>query len=299
MSTRSIILGGLLAALVVLDGGPAARAQPAADRAVLARFESARALAIDPTGRLYVADAGRDVVYVLDRQGAERAALGSPGTRAGEFDGPEGLDPTNGQALLVADAGNGRVQRFSAEWQYLEALPIGRSVGAPEQRVFDDGRVGADVQGDGRPVAVASTDGGDLYVLDERAGAVVTFDAQRRPDPIVGAAGELQEPVAIALDDGTLYVADAGRRAVFRYGRFGTFQGRLPLPDLPAPRALTVHRGRLWVVCADRIVVWDPATETRRVHRVPLPGPLVGAVGWKGTLFALTDRQLVRLPGWE
>jgi sugar lactone lactonase YvrE len=136
-------------------------------------------------------------------------------------------------------------------------------------------------------------------VLDDRAGAVVTYDAQRRPDRIVGDAGELQEPVAIGLHDGTLYVADAERRAVFRYGRFGTFQERLPLPDLPAPRALTVHRGRLWVVCADRIVVWDPDTETRRVHRVPLPGPLVGAVGWKGTLFALTDRQLVRLPGWE
>jgi DNA-binding beta-propeller fold protein YncE len=291
-----VVLWGVL----LLGAAPeAAGGQVASVSTEVARFQEARAMAVDPTGRLYVADAGRDVVRLFDSSGAEVAVLGGSGIRAGEFDGPSGLDPTNGQTLLVADAGNGRVQRFSAELQYLEAVPVGASFGTPEQRVFDDGRDGGDVQGDGRPIAVVSTDGDETYVIDARAASVLTFDAQRRPERVIAPSSRLRRPVALALGtDRRLYVADADRAAVYAYDRFGSYLRTLPLPELSAPRALTVVEGRLWVVCADRIVVWAPEAETVRARPVALDAPLVDAARWEGTLYLLTERRLVRRPGW-
>ncbi|HKL88009.1 MAG TPA: hypothetical protein VJ884_03315, partial [Salinibacter sp.] len=64
---------------------PPVLAQTAAQDTVIARFRDARALATDPLGRVYVADAGRDVVRVFNRDGDEQGSLGGAGTRAGEF----------------------------------------------------------------------------------------------------------------------------------------------------------------------------------------------------------------------
>lgn len=296
-TARGIRVGlGILLALAIGSGTAQAQKAPAT---VEARFREARAMAVDPTGRLYVADAGCDVVRIFDSSGTEGAALGGSGIRAGEFDGPSDLDPTNGQTLLVADAGNGRVQLFSAERQYLEAVPVGGSFGTSEQRVFDDGRDGGDVQGDGRPIAVVSTDGDETYVIDARAASVLRFDAQRRPERVIAPSSRLRSPVALALgDDRRLYVADAEQAAVYAYGRFGSFLRRLPLPELPAPRALTVVEGRLWVVCADRIVVWDPQTSAVQVRPVALDASLVDAARWNDALYLLTARRLLRRPGW-
>jgi DNA-binding beta-propeller fold protein YncE len=278
--------------------GPSACPAQEPDRAVLAQFRAASALAVDPTGRLYVADAGRDVVRVLSTDGDTLTTLGGTGVRAGEFDGPLDLDPTNGQTLYVADAGNGRLQQFSAEWQYLGAIPVGSGSGAAE-RVFDDGRDGADVQGAGRPVAVAASGSDETYVVDERARAVVHFTPQGRPERLIGPASRLEDPVDLALGPGRrLYVADRGREAVLSYDAFGTFLERLPVEGLSGLRAVSVHRGRLWIVCAERVVVWTPGTEQVRRHRVRLDAPLVGALPQGGHVYLLTEHRLLRRNRW-
>ncbi len=289
--------GLLLLLLSVPWGGVCA--QEEATPTVIARFQEAAALDVDPMGRLYVADAVRDVVQILDRNGTLQTTLGQSGTRAGEFDDPVDLDPTNGQTLLVADAGNGRVQRFSAEWQYLEALPVGSTFGGKSgQRTFDDGRDGSAVQGQGRPIALVSSDGDETFVIDERDGVVIKYDAQRRADRIIGGGvgrNGLQSPAALALDGNRrLYVADAEEAAVFAYDPFGTFIERLRIPRLSDIQALSVHRGKLLIVCEDRIVTWNPETESTVEHPVSLEVALVDAARQGGDLFVLTERRLLR-----
>ena len=271
---------------------------------VVARFEEATALSIDPTGRLYVADAGADVVRIMGRDGTERAVLGGAGTRAGQFDRPADVDPTNGQTLWVADAGNGRVQRFSEEGLYLEALPVGPAFReGRDQRALDDGRDGATVRGAGRPVAVASTSGDETFVLDGREDAVLKWDDQRRPERVLGARGRpgrtLERPVALALD-GTrrLYVADQAAGAVFAFDLFGSLMKRLPISHLPDLRALTIHRKRLWIVCSGRVYVWAPRRGVTTVHEVDLSAPLVDAARRGDDVFLLTERHLYRRPSW-
>mgnify|MGYP006279603761 CR=1 FL=1 len=289
--------------LLLLLMGPwmAVYAQNESKPTVLARFQEAAALDVDPRGRLYVADAGRDVVQILDAEGTVHATLGQSGTRAGEFDDPVDLDATNGQTLLVADAGNGRIQRFSSEWQYLEALPVGSTFGGEwGQRAFDDGRDGSTVQGQGRPLAVASSDGDETFVIDGRDGVVVKFDAQRRAERIIGSGmggGGLQEPVALALDGARrLYVADAEQEAVLAYDLFGTFIERVATPSLPGIRAVSVHRERLWIVCPDRVMIWDPETESTTEHSISLEAPLVDVARQGDDLFLLTSKEMSRLP---
>ena len=289
------MLGLLLWGAVPLPGAAQAPEPPS-----LAQFREAAALAVDPGGRLYVADAGRDVIRLFRADGTLRETLGGPGTRAGEFDGPQDLDPTNGQILYVADAGNGRVQQFSAELQYLGALAVGGASGLGlRQRAFDDGRDGADVQGTGRPIAVASSDSDDTFVVDAHREVVVRFDVQGRTDRLMGRTSRLDEPVALAIAGSRrLYVADRGREAVLAYDLFGTFVERLPLPPVPDVRAVSVHDGRLWIVCPRRVFVWAPETDTLRRHPVRLEAPLVDAAPRDGAVFLLTEHHLYRRQGW-
>jgi len=292
--------GILVAVLVFWTSRPVSGAAQPSPNTPLAQFREATALAVDPGGRLYVADAGHNVIRIFGGEGTSQETLGGSGTRAGEFDGPQALDPTNGQTLYVADAGNGRVQQFSTEFQYVGALAVGAAsdLGIP-QRAFDDGRDGADVQGTGRPIAVASTDSDVTFVVDARKNVVLRFDAQGRADRMIGPTSRLDEPVALALDDSRhLYVADRGRKAVVVYDLFGTFVKRLSLPDLPGVRALSMHDGRLWIVTPRQVFVCSPETGTVRQHAVALEAPLVDAAPREGQILLLTEHHLYRQKKW-
>jgi sugar lactone lactonase YvrE len=268
----------------------------------VASFEDARALAADPNGRLYVAAAARDAVVMLNPDGSAAQVMGGPGMRAGEFENPADVDPTNGLSIFVADAGNGRVQRFSGEGQYLESLPVDASA-TPEEprRAFDDGRDGASVQGSGRPIAVASSSADKTFVIEGRRGAVLTWDDRRRPQQLIGAfgGGRLTAPVALALQ-GTrrLYVADRDAAAIHVFDAFGTHLRRLRTPDLPHVRSLAWRRDRLWIVCEDRILVWSSDTRRTTPHPVRLDAPLVDATRVDDTVYLLTPTRLWRRPAW-
>jgi DNA-binding beta-propeller fold protein YncE len=293
-------IGLVVFGLVLWVGGGVPGAAQVPGATPLAQFREATALAVAPGGRFYVADAGHDVVRRFGADGAPRATLGGSGTRAGEFDGPRALDPTNGQTLYVADAGNGRVQQFSAEFQYVGALAVGTATDlGVRQRTFDDGRDGADVQGTGRPIAVASSDGNDTFVVDAREDHIVRFDAQGRADRLIGPAGRLDDPVALAVEKNRrLYVADRGREGVMVYDLFGTFIERLSLPPLPEVQSLSINEGQLWIVSPRRVFVWTPETDTVRRHAVSLDAALVGAAPWEGEILLLTEHRLYRRPEW-
>lgn len=305
MIARNLLLfflgGGLGLTGIVPPGGQAqVPDEPMAAWMTLARYDDAQALAVDPRGRLYVADAGRDVVEILDAEGEPRDVIGGSGTRAGEFDVPSDVDPTNGQLLLVADTYNGRLQRFSEEGQYLESLPIGR----PDRRAgdgwgFENRREGDPVRGDGRPIAVARDDDESIFVLDERGRQLLKWTDLGGAKRIVGGRARLRDPVALAIGDARqLYVADAGQEAVLVYDSFGTFRRRVPAPPLPNVQALTVHRGRLHIVSADTVRIWDRSDAQMTEHSVDLAEPLVDVARSDGDVYVLTESRLLRKDGW-
>ena len=196
--------------LVLLPAlGPrAASAQPAdtlAAGAVLAHFTDARALAADAAGTLYVVDAGADVLVLLSPEGIRLADFGGPGAAEGEFDEPTDVDPTSGLLWVVADAGNGRLQRFTRTFAHLESLPVARvDPGVPGRtaRAVSVGEPRDFGAADGRPVAVAVGAAKETFAIDAAQGHVLKWDASRRLERTIGGfdagAGALVEPTALA-----------------------------------------------------------------------------------------------------
>lgn len=293
---------------IVLLWGRAADGQPVDSMRVeknditnVASFANAQSLAATSDGRLYVADAGTDAVVVLDTLGTRLRTLGGAGTGAGSFNAPSDVEPTNGLTLLVADAGNGRIQRFTDEGRFIESLPVGeideRSGGG--RPTFDRGEDAPTMQADGRPIAVVSTSANETRAIDAAAGVVRMWDAARRPDGVIGGfgqrAGALGEPVSLALDaQNRLYVADRDLGAVLVYDRFGTY--RTTLPARPDVRAVGVRGDRVYVVSPGRIEGLD--TMSHHVVQVWAGAGLdraVDAAMVRGRLYVLTPTRLLRV----
>ncbi|MGI9175418.1 MAG: NHL repeat-containing protein [Rhodothermales bacterium] len=294
---------------LLLIGAQAALGQPAdvqADTAIteaveLATFVEARALAADPSGVLYVVDGGRDVVQKLAPTGAVLATLGGPGAGEGEFDGPTDIDPTNGLVLVVADAGNGRLQRFSRAFLFLEAVPVG-SVTGSEARLGNASRYGSARDrlggpGTGRPTAVAVSPSGETYAISETEGYVIRWDEDRRTTRTIGGydagAGALDEPVALAADEASLYVADRGQAAVKVYDAFGGYVRALARGLATDVQALTLTDDALWIVLPRQILIYGLDGRLRGAISVEVGEDLVDAVRVGGVTYVLTRTRLL------
>jgi DNA-binding beta-propeller fold protein YncE len=304
-ATRHIRRGVILLPFLWLCG--LVRAQPAdtvlALPPAVQTFKQAQALAVDPAGHLYVADAGRDIVLQLDAHGAVIATLGGPGAEEGAFDGPTDIDPTNGLILVVADAGNSRLQRFSRQFNFLESIPVGRVRDAAfdgrQRTSYRTGDSAVIDFADGRPIAVTTTSEQETFSIDEAQGVVLKWDKNRRVERVFGqvddADGVLVEPVALAYDGEVLYVADRGLAGVVVFDRFGQYIRTLAEGRAVGVRAVTVHRGRLWVVLPGRLLVYEARGRLAYVYEVQTDEPLEDAALSADHLFLLTSTRLYRI----
>ncbi len=262
-------------------------------------FEDARAVGADPSGQLYVADAGAATIVTLTPEGLPLGTLGGPGTGDYAFLDPSDVDPTNGLVLVIADAGNGRIQRFSYDGRLIESTPVPANLndGDAGQREVRDTPSSDRRAGQGRPVAVASAITGELYAVEEVQGLVVRWDDRRRFDRIVGGldAGEgaLSEPVDLALGpDGRLFVADRGHAAVLVYDRFGLYLRRIADGTARDVRALAVIGERLVLVMPRQVRIYSLEGRLIDAFSVSLTEPLVDIAGTEFRFVLLTATRL-------
>lgn len=264
----------------------------------LATFDQARALGVAPSGPLFVADAGRDVVVQLDRRGRVTEVLGGPGIDPGEFDTPTDVDPTNGLVLLVADAGNSRIQRFSRGLRLLEEIPIGTEARRPRSR-YDRARDALQAPADGRPVAVVTTQADEVIVLDAARNIVVKWERNRRAQRVLGGFDSgpqaLIEPFALALGaNDELLVADRGRNAIIVFDAFGTFLRPLARGAVEDAANIAVIDREVWVVQPRQIWVYDERGRPLRRVRFDLQAPLVDVARQGSDFLLLTEQRLYR-----
>ena len=178
-----------------------------------ALFQDALALAASPDGTVWVVDGGPGVLVAF-RGGAEVARWGGAGTGADAFLDPVDVDPTNGQAVFVADRAGGAVHQLTAEGRIAVSFTI------PD---VDPSRPLREVPADAgraRPIAVAAAPDGRLYVLDGARRHVVELSREGDVERVLTAG--LADPVDLSLDGGTLWVADAGRGGLVAFDAFGT-----------------------------------------------------------------------------
>jgi hypothetical protein len=159
-------------------------------------------IATSSSGDIYVTDQGSGQVDVYDSSGNLQSTFGS-----GQLNNPTGIAIGGPDGdIYVADTGNDRVLVFD---------PTGTSV----VRRLGDATVFQ------HPFGVAVGSDGTVYVSDDSAHSVETFDNAGDHTGSLDASGTLsggfQDPAGIAVSSDAVYVADFGTGTVFKLPKDG------------------------------------------------------------------------------
>jgi tripartite motif-containing protein 71 len=123
-------------------------------------FDHPDALAVAPSGNVYVADTGNDRVVELSPAGAAIGEWGSKGTADGRFRSPTGIAVDAAGDVYVVDSEDNRVEVFEADGRFLARWGLrGTAPGELSQ-----------------PSAIAVDCNGDVYVADTNNNRVERFD---------------------------------------------------------------------------------------------------------------------------
>jgi sugar lactone lactonase YvrE len=226
----------------------------------LARFLRPNGIAVDPQGNLYVADFGGHRIRRISTDGnVTTLAGGAPGFRdepgaLAMFNGPRGVAYLSG-FLYVADLGNFRIRRITLDGTvstYAGDGTEGVRDGLNRQAQFS------------APRALAADFAGNLFVADgsrirhvmpnNMVQTIAGGDAGFQDGP--ARTAQFNTLSSIALDrDGTIYVTDAGNRALRRLRRDGVVSTVAGTPGgdrLLQPVAVTVAAdGTVYVIDAE------------------------------------------------
>jgi tripartite motif-containing protein 71 len=180
-------------------------------------------LVVDGQGRVYVADADRDIapagpgpyIQVFDADGRFLAEWGEDGSEPGQMDTPFGIGLDADGTLLIAEFNGNRVQRFTPEGEILDGWGEGGSLDGHFNWAMD-----AAVDAQGR-VFVTDYSNHRVQVFDHDGTFLATWGE------FGGEPGQFAYAFGVAVGpDGTVYVSDGGKRLLaFRVG------------DLPEPVA--------------------------------------------------------------
>jgi len=194
---------------------------------------------------------------------------GGKGTGKGQFDSPTGIAVDESGNILVADANNGRIEKFSATGTFLGILgtkgtgpgqlrsPNGIAVDRTGniyvadasnhrvQKIAPDGRFIAEWKGPDngfygpRRIAIGPDD--SIYVVDQGHNRIAKFSPDGRVMATWGRQGngdgEFNDPTAVAVDPATnkVYVADPINKRIQAFDENGKFLSKWSMPEWGRP----------------------------------------------------------------
>lgn len=186
-------------------------------------------------GRIIVSESDNNCVRLFAPNGNKICTIGCEGVKEGQLVDPRGVLADRDGDVLVVDTGNSRLQRFSSEGRFLQAL-----------------------SGFNTPVAVAwNPTNTCYYVTDYQRHCVwkVTSDLRDMQTFSEHGSGrnQLTNPVGVVCDGaGLVYVADSGNHRIqvfspegaclHRFGKEGTSEG-----CLKTPYGVAWHDGQIYV----------------------------------------------------
>jgi DNA-binding beta-propeller fold protein YncE len=168
-------------------------------------------MAVAKDGTLYVVDTDNHRIQHLNPDGSVLQVWGSFGDSAqgpvagGQFNQPWGIALGPDGSVYVADTWNHRIQRFTAEGEFIQTWGYFGQGEQPEA-MWGPRDVAVDSQG---RVFVTDTGNKRIVVFDS-GGVFLTQFGEPGMDP-----GQLDEPVGLAVDsDDQIYVADTWNQRI-------------------------------------------------------------------------------------
>ncbi|WP_298581341.1 gluconolaconase [uncultured Luteimonas sp.] len=175
----------------------------------LAQFRAPMGVAVDEAGRVFVADTWNDRIRVIDRDGRVRTLAGGDGP--GFADGTGATARFDTPAALVL-AGDGRVWVADTGNRALRWIDVGGVVRTWRAAAWD-------APEPVRPLALAATHDGAVYVAELSPGRVLQVSADGRSRVLVGngTVRGFARPSALWREaDGSLLLADAAGHRLHR-----------------------------------------------------------------------------------
>lgn len=196
------------------DGGPA----------TAAKLDDPEAIAFDAAGNLFIDDSNTNRIRRIDQQGVITTVAGTgeqgfsgdggPATAA-KLSEVEGISLDANGDLLIADTSNDRIRRVDQHGIITTVAGTGKS-----GHSGDGGRATAGTFYD--PVSVVAVADGNLYVSDHHNDRVRRIDHSGTITTLAGTgvrgfsgdggpatSAELNQPWALVVCDGTLYITDS------------------------------------------------------------------------------------------
>jgi len=175
-------------------------------------FTSATRCSVDPSGYVYVLDAGTNELLKYTTAGKVVCSIGGYGWTTLTFDQPADLSSPNGLDVYVADYGNHRIQRFDRNLNFISSLYL-RDDENPDLRF-------------GYPHGVDMDRFGALYIVDGENLRIMKIDASNVVERVFGGdeagKGRLHSPSRVRVGpDDLVYVQDGNSLVVFNV--FGNF----------------------------------------------------------------------------
>jgi tripartite motif-containing protein 71 len=235
------------------------------------QLNSPRGLAVDSQGSIYVVDLGNSRVNKYGPDGNYLATLGKPGPKnstekagpkPGEFNEPSGVAVNSKGEVFVADAWNGRIQRFDSKGKFLAEY------GGPAYGFYSPRDVAVDGPGN---IYVADTGRSRIQILGPDGVKMKEIGELGRGN------GRFNEIFGIAVNSkGEIFAADPGNARIQKFS---------PLPEPKFIKAVKVqgwrHKTPFWPQLAvdgqDRIYATD--SETRLIWVYDTQLKFIAALG--------------------
>jgi DNA-binding beta-propeller fold protein YncE len=249
-------------------------------------FQQATRLAVSPQGWIYVIDAERNAVFLLNDSDSAVAAVGGYGWTATTFDRPTGL-ATDGLNVYVSDYNNHRIQRFDRFLNFVSSFST-RDTDVVAARF-------------GYPLGIALSRLGDMFVLDGDNSRVVKFVRsavfERSFGGIDDQRGKVELPTKILVGSNDhVYVLE--QRRLLEYDYFGNYMRTIGLGVLSDARGFDVGESRIVVAAKDTLYWFSDRGDLFRVTptetlfaSMPL-SPLEDVALVRDRLYLLTAKRL-------
>ena len=267
----------------------------------VAQFDDARAFSVSPDGSIYVVENNKGAILRLDSEGTLLGTQGGPGTGEDQFLNPRDIDASSGLFYTVADAGNGRVQKFTRDGAFVESLAIPSVMGAAKVlSIIPSFRLSGvrTRAGESEPVKIVESPWSELILIDGVSHSVLKIDRLRESITIIGGpdsgAGHLENPVDVGVGNGIIVVADDIRNEIVFFDEFGSFirSWSAVLENLVA---LRLDRGEVWLAYSDFLRVFDLRGGRIEEYSFELGAALIDFSVEPGVIWLMTAKSLYRI----